>query len=325
MNSHTLKLTALCLTAVFVGGATATADEIRYGLWAKEGEAQYEGALEFKRVVEEGSDHTVTIYPGNQLGTPREMIAQLALGTTQVMASGDPGIKEIEYLALPYLMKGMANYEAVINSDIGASWNDKLINERRIRLLGFMPRSPRQISANKVINTMADLKGLKLRAPERDYYVQSLSALGANPTPMAFKEVYTALQTGVVDGQENPIETIYAQKFYEVQDGVAMIDYIVKPAYVMISESFWSGLSDDDRALMQKANDASTAKILELLPDQEKNFIEEMEAAGVTITYPDKAEFIEATQGVRESLGKEVWGEDTYDQIVEIGQQDMGS
>ena len=323
MKTRTLKLTALCLTAAFVSGSAAIADEIRYGLWAKEGEAQYEGAVEFKRVVEEGSDHTVTIYPGNQLGTPREMIAQLALGTTQVMASGDPGIKEIEYLALPYLMKGMANYENVISSDIGAAWNDKLINERRIRLLGFQPRSPRQISANTVINTMADLDGLKLRAPERDYYVQSLSALGANPTPMAFKEVYTALQTGVVDGQENPIETIYAQKFYEVQKGVAMIDYIVKPAYVMISESFWSTLSDEDKALMQKANDASTAKVLELLPDQEKKFISEMEAAGVTVTYPDKAEFIEATQGVRDSLGKGIWGDETYAKIVEIGQQDM--
>jgi len=324
MKTPTMAFAAMVATAALVGGSAAvSADEIRYGLWAKEGEAQYAGAVEFKRVVEEGSDHTVTIYPGNQLGTPREMIAQLALGTTQVMASGDPGIKEIEYLALPYLMKGMANYEAVIGSDIGTAWNDKLINQRRIRLLGFMPRSPRQISANTVINTMADLEGLKLRAPERDYYVQSLAALGANPTPMAFKEVYTALQTGVVDGQENPIETIYAQKFYEVQDGVAMVDYIVKPAYVMISESFWSGLSDEDKALMQKANDASTAKILELLPDQEKNYIAEMEAAGVTVTYPDKAEFIAATEGVRQSLGKEVWGDELYEKIVEIGQKDL--
>lgn len=300
---------------------TAGAEEIRYGLWAAEGEAQYEGAAEFKRVVEENSDHTVTIYPSNQLGTPREMIAQLALGTTQVMASGDPGIKEIEYLALPYLMDSMEDYRAVIESDIGADWNEKLTNERQIRLLGFMPRSPRQISANKVINTMSDLEGLKLRAPERDYYVESLAALGANPTPMAFKEVYTALQTGVVDGQENPIETIYAQKFHEVQDGVAMVDYIVKPAYVMISENFWNGLSEDDQELLKRANAASTEKILELLPEQEKRFIEEMEAAGVTITYPDKSEFIEATQPVRDKLGTEVWGEETYGRIQEMARQ----
>ncbi|WMS43500.1 TRAP transporter substrate-binding protein [Acuticoccus sp. MNP-M23] len=323
MKHFTLKLTALAMVATFAGSAAATADEIRYGLWAKEGEAQYEGAVEFKRVVEEGSDHTVTIFPANQLGTPREMIAQLALGTTQVMASGDPGIKEIEYLALPYLMKDMANYEAVIGSDVGAAWNDKLINERQIRLLGFMPRNPRQISANKPINAMADLEGLKLRAPERDYYVKSLAALGANPTPMAFKEVYTALQTGVVDGQENPIETIYAQKFYEVQKGVAMVDYIVKPAYVMVGESFWSGLSDDDKALLQEANDASTTRVLELLPEQQKQYIADMEAAGVAITYPDKAEWVEATQAVRDELGTEVWGEADYKTIAEMGQKDM--
>ena len=323
MTTLTRNVAALGLSALLLGAGAAEAAEIRYGLWAKQGEAQYEGALEFKRIVEAGSDHTVTIYPGNQLGTPREMIAQLALGTTQIMASGDPGIKEIEYLALPYLMKSMANYEAVMGSEIGADWNDKLIDDRRIRLLGFMPRSPRQISADVVIDSMADLEGLKLRAPERDYYVQSLAALGANPTPMAFKEVYTALQTGVVDGQENPIETIYAQKFYEVQDGVAMVDYIVKPAYVMVSEPFWQDLSEDDQAVLREANEASTAKVLDLLPAQEEAIIAEMEAAGVTVTYPDKEEFIEATQSVRDNLGTEVWGEETYRTIVELGQEDL--
>jgi tripartite ATP-independent transporter DctP family solute receptor len=323
MTWNNFKIGTASVLALAVSAAGVTAAEIRYGLWAAEGEAQYVGAQEFKRVVEEGSDHTVTIFPSNQLGTPREMIAQLALGSTQVMASGDPGIKEVEYLALPYLMRSLDNHMAVMNSDIGAQWNEKLVNERQIRLLGFMPRSPRQISANTPIERMEDLAGLKLRAPERDYYVQSLAALGANPTPMAFKEVYTALQTGVVDGQENPIETIYAQKFYEVQEGVAMVDYIIKPAYVMVSETFWNSLSDDDKALLQRANEASTKKVLELLPEQEQRFIAEMEAAGVAITYPDKQPFIEATQPVRDRLGTEVWGEDLYRQIAEIGQREM--
>lgn len=323
MKPHHAMLASLTAFGIVTGTLAVQAEEIRYGLWAKEGEAQYEGALEFKRVVEENSDHTVTIYPGNQLGTPREMIAQLALGTTQLMASGDPGIKEIEYLALPYLMKDMANYQAVVESEIGADWNDKLINERQIRLLGFMPRSPRQISANVVINSMSDLKGLKLRAPERDYYVKSLAALGANPTPMAFKEVYTALQTGVVDGQENPIETIYAQKFYEVQKGVAMVDYIVKPAYVMIGESFWSSLDDEEKQLMRDAHAASVSRVNELLPQQQEKYIAEMEAAGVAVTRPDKDEFIEATQSVRDELGTEVWGAEAYGRIVEIGQKDL--
>jgi tripartite ATP-independent transporter DctP family solute receptor len=326
MHRRTL-LTAAMASATLLGLAqTAVAQtEVRYGHWAKEGEAQYDAVVKFKEVVEAKSNgrFEVKIYPGNQLGEPREMLAQLALGDTQIMASGDPGIKEVEYLALPYLMKGLGNYVAIIDSEIGEQWNDKLVGERQVRLLGFLPRSPRQISTNKPINTMADLAGLKLRAPERDYYVESLTALGAKPTPMAFNEVYTALQTGVVDGQENPIETIYASKFYEVQKAVAMVDYIDKPAYVMIGEPFWSGLSEEDRAIFQEAQAESQRLVQELLPVQEKELIAKMEEAGITFTYPDKAEFIQATQPVRDKLGTEIWGEELYKRIVEIGQQDM--
>ncbi len=314
--------------AVFAMGITAAqaADiDVRYGLWAKEGEAQHTGVVKFKEMVEAESKGriAVTIYPGNQLGTPREMMTQLALDSTQIVASGDPGIKEIEYLALPYLMKGINNYAAVISSPIGDEWNKKLIAQKQIRLLGFLPRSPRQISANKVINSMADLEGLKLRAPQRDYYVESLAALGAKPTPMAFKEVYTALQTGVVDGQENPIETIYAQKFFEVQKSVAMVDYIDKPAYVMIGEAFWNRLSDADKALINKAQAASQKVVEELMPGQKVQYIEKMKASGVTITYPDKKPFIEATQKVRDKLGTKMWGADLYKKIVEIGKATM--
>ncbi|ATI44003.1 transporter (plasmid) [Pacificitalea manganoxidans] len=314
-----MKKLAIAAALLTTTALAAQADEIRYATWAQPGEAPYAGAEKFKEVVEANSDHTVTIFPGDQLGKPKEVYSQMALGSTQILASGDPGLKEIEYLALPYLMSDIAKYKEVLDTDFGQEWNQRLVDEHMVRLLGFMPRSPRQISANKVINTIDDLKGLKLRAPERDYYVKSLSALGANPTPMAFAEVYTALQTGIVDGQENPIETIYAQKFHEVQDGVAMVDYIVKPAYVTISESFWQGLSEDDRALMTRANDESTKVIEAALPQEQETILAEMEAAGVTVTYPDKAPFIEATQSVRDELGTAIWGDEIYTQIVEIG------
>ncbi|WP_010140007.1 TRAP transporter substrate-binding protein DctP, partial [Oceanicola sp. S124] len=183
----------LSIAAVLLAGTTlaAQADEIRYATWAQPGEAPYAGAMKFKEVVEANSDHTVTIFPGDQLGKPKEVYSQMALGSTQILASGDPGMKEIEYLALPYLMSSLENYATVLGTDFGQDWNQRLVNERMVRLIGFMPRSPRQISANKVINGIGDLSGLKLRAPERDYYVKSLAALGANPTPMAFAEVYT--------------------------------------------------------------------------------------------------------------------------------------
>lgn len=320
----TASLVAIGMSMGIVTAAHAQTD-IRYSTWANPGEAQYEGAKEFKRVVEEKSNgrYKVTIYGGEQLGTPRELFSQLALGITQISASGDPGTKKIEYLALPFLMKGLKNYEAALDTDFGRKWNQELIEQRGLRLLGFTPRNPREISANVEINSIDDLKGLKLRAPERDYYVESLSALGANPTPMAFGEVYTGLQSGVVDGQENPIETIYSAKFYEVQKSIAMVDYIKKPAYVMISDAFWEGLSDADKALMKEAHEASIKVVDKLLPKQTEKMIDEMKAAGITFTHPDIKPFIEATQKVRDELGTKVWGTDIYKQIAKIGQKDL--
>lgn len=314
--------TKLLFTAFFLTSTgIATADEIRYATWAQPGEAPYAGAEKFKEIVEANSDHTVTIFASEQLGKPKEVFSQMALGSTQIQASGDPGINEIEYLSLPYLLDSTDDYAAVLETDFGQEWNQKLVDDYRVRMLGFMPRSPRQISANRVINSLDDLRGLKIRAPERDYYVQSISALGASPTPMAFAEVYTALQTGIVDGQENPLETIYAQKFFEVQDGIAMVDYIVKPAFVTIAESFWQGLSEDDQALIVRATKESSQLVADMLPAEQDGMIAEMEASGVTVTHPDKAPFIEATQSVRDTLGAQVWGEDVYQQIVEIGRK----
>lgn len=328
MRKRVVLITALAVLMILgigMGSASAKTKELRYGLWAKPGEAQYDASMKFKEVLEKESGGTikVMVYPGNQLGTPREMLAQLALNTTQICASGDPGIKEVEYLALPYLMKSIKNYSAILNSPIGDEWNKKLVNKRKVRFLGFLPRSPRQISANKVINTMDDLKGLKLRVPERDYYVKSISAFGAKPTPMAFKEVYTSLHTGIVDGQENPVETIYAQKFYEVQKSIAMIDYIDKPAYVMIGEKFWQSLSAQEREWVVKAQKASEAVVLDLLPKVQATLIEKMKKSGIIFTFPDKKPFMEATQKVRDELGKKMWGEELYKKIVEIGSKDL--
>lgn len=326
IRSIASAIVAVAITLAFgVAPTTAAPIDVRYSLWAKPGEAQHTATLKFAEVLEKESNgkFKVTVYPGNQLGTPKEMLAQLALNITQIEASGDPGLKEMEMLALPYLMNDMANYTSIIASPVGKTWNERLIKERKVRLLGILPRSPRQISANKVINGVADLKGMKIRVPERDYYVQSFIAFGAKPTPMAFKEVYTSLQTGVVDGQENPIETIWAMKFHEVQKSVAIVDYIKKPAWVKISEPFWQTLSTQDRELFQRAQRASEAVVKELLGKQQKELIAKMEAAGLVITHPDQEEFRRATQIVRDTLGRKTWGEALYKQIVEIGKKKL--
>lgn len=315
----------LIVTAVSVFAVSAYAETVvRYSTWAKEGQAQLVGAEAFKETIEllSNSKFKVEIYPGFQLGSPREVHTQLALNTTQIMASGDPGMKEVEYLALPFLMKNLARYEKVIATDFGQEWMERLVKERQMRFLDIIPRSPRQISSNHAINSVADVEGFELRTPTRDYYVESFKALGATPTPLPFKELYTALQSGLVTGQENPLETIYGSKFYEVQSHIAMVNYIHKPGYVMISEIFWQGLSDTEKQWFKQAAKDQRDATNEVIDNNTNALIQAMKKEGVTFTYPDKAEFKKALWGVTERLGKDRWGDEIYEKIVAIGQAD---
>lgn len=293
---------------------------ISYSTWASDGEAAYEGMEKFKEIVENESDGNITVnlFPSNQLGKTEEQMEQLALNTIQMMSSGNPGIKQLEYLALPYLMDSMDEWNTVLNSEIGAQWNEQLLEEKGIINIGFLPRSPRIVSVNAEINTPADFAGLKLRVPERDYYVETFKAFGANPTPMDFGEVYSALQTGVVSGQENPIETIYAAGFHEIQDYLIITNHIVKPAFVSTNQEFLDSLSPEYKELILSAVEEGQKHAEEIMNAQSKDLEAEMEAAGMTIIRPDLKLFVEITQGVRDTLGTKVWGEETYQAILDM-------
>ncbi|MBN8201434.1 TRAP transporter substrate-binding protein [Bacillus sp. NTK034] len=299
--------------------------EISYSTWANPGEPAYLGMEKFKEIVEEKTDGKITVelFPGNQLGSTEEQMEQVKLGTIQMMSSGNPGLDEIEYLSLPYLMKSNAHWMNVLESDIGQEWNEKLVSEMGIRNIGILPRGPRVISANKEIQTPDDMKGLKLRSPERDYYVQTFEALQANPTPMDFGEVYSGLQTGVVDGQENPLETFYASGFQEVQEYVILSNHMYKPAFVTINDQFFQDLSEEYQKVLVDAAEESEAYTDEKLEESEQTMRDEIEKAGVTFVEPDVDLFIESTQKVRDTLGVKTWGEEVYQQIVEMGQADL--
>lgn len=318
----------LALLLVMAGCSDSKGDKeysISYSTWANPGEPAYKGMEKFKEIVEEKTDGDITVelFAGNQLGTTEEQNEQVKLGTIEMMSSGDPGMKEIEYLSLPYLMESNEHWVNVLESDIGQKWNDALKEEMGLLNIGILPRGPRVISTNKEVNTPEDLKGLKLRAPTRDYYVKTFEALGANPTPMDFGEVYSGLQTGVVDGQENPLETFYSAGFQEVQDYIINSNHMYKPAFVTINNDFFEGLPEDYQEIILDAAVESQEYADEELKSSEESMIEELEEVGITFVDPDIEKFKEATQSVRDELGKELWGEEDYQKIVEMGQEDL--
>ncbi|WP_422122385.1 TRAP transporter substrate-binding protein [Planococcus sp. X10-3] len=317
-----------CSTGDEEGSGSTTEGEtfdISYSTWANPGEPAFEGMERFKEIVEEETDGNVSIeiFPANQLGSTAEQMEQVRLGSIEMMSSGDPGLDEIEYLSLPYLMESNAHWMHVLESEIGEEWNEKLVEEMGVRTIGILPRGPRVISSNQAITNLDDMAGFKIRAPARDYYVQTFEALGASPTPMDFGELYSALQTGIVDGQENPLETIYAGGFHEVQDFIILSNHMYKPSFVSINDEFFNSLPEEYQQVMLDAAVESEQFTQEKLDESEQTMREEIETAGVEFIEPDIEAFREATQSVRDSLGTDVWGQEVYDQVVEMGTADL--
>lgn len=162
------------------------------------------------------------------------------------------------------------------------------------------------------------MKNMKIRVPERDYYVETFKALGTNPTPMDMGEVYSAMQTGVVDGQENPIETIVSYGFQNVNKYLVMSNHIVKPAFVMINNDFFNSLSEENQKLILDASTQAREYATEYMETAMEKDRQTCVDAGMIVCEPNLDEFVEATQSVRDTLGVKVWGEEGYAEIKKI-------
>ena len=296
--------------------------QIKYSTWANDGEAAYEGMKMFKQYIEEDSDGVIEVllYPGDQAGTTDEQVEQVSMNQLQMMSSGDPGIVEIEYLCLPYLFDGLDKYTEFLESELGQQYAQKSIDERNTRIIDTLPRSPRIISCNLPIYTLADMKGLKLRAPSKDYYVDTFTALGANPTTMGMSEIYSAMQTHVVEGQENPIETIVSYGFQNVNQYLIMSNHIIKPAFVLINNDFFTGLPEEYQEMIVDCCARARAYAEEYMEEAMDRDLQTCIDAGMEVIEPDLTEWIEATQSVRDNLGVKTWGEEGYAFIKQIAE-----
>ena len=255
--------------------------EISFSTWANEGEPAYVGMERFKEIVEEETDYQVSLFPANQLGSTAEQMEQVMMGSIEMMSSGDPGKEEIEMLSLPYLMDSNAHWRHVLESEIGQEWNEQLKEEQGLINIGTLPRGPRIISANTEINTPDDLAGMNIRAPERDYYVETFRALGASPTPVDFGELYSAIDTGIVEAQENPLETIVSAGFMEIQSHISLTNHMYKPAFITVNNDFFESLTEEEQDVFYEAALEADEVAGELLIEEEEETLQELEEDGI--------------------------------------------
>ncbi|WP_411954299.1 TRAP transporter substrate-binding protein [Alkalibacillus sp. S2W] len=285
---------------------------------------QYQIAAEkFKELVEEKTDGSVTIeIHGNAtLGSEGEAVEQVmdgSVGMTTVAADSSFAntVEEMNVFGIPYLFENEEHVYSVLDGEIGQDLLDKT-SEYDMKGLGYWEVGFRHLTNNKrEINQPEDVEGLKIRVQPSDVWEEHMSALGAEPTPVDFNELYSALDQGVVDGQENPLPTIDSMKFYEVQDHVALTSHTYSPAIVVMNQGVFDGLSDEQQTAVQEAVTETTEYHRETLAEKEDEIKQKLKDNGVTITEPNREAFREATKDVKEAVSDRV-PEDLINRIEE--------
>ncbi|MBF0166739.1 MAG: TRAP transporter substrate-binding protein [Alphaproteobacteria bacterium] len=249
------------------------------------------GAEFFKKLAEERTKGAVKVevYPNSQLYKDKEEMEALQLGAVQMLAPslakfGPLGVKEFEAFDLPYILPSKDALRAVTEGPVGQSLLKKL-ETKGIIGLGFWDNGFKIMSANKPLHTPDDFKGQKLRIQSSKVLEAQMKALGALPQVMAFSEVYQALQTGVVDGTENPPSNMFTQKMHEVQKHATMSNHGYLGYAVIVNKKFWEGLPPDIRATLEGAMNESTRFANAIAETENADAVAAMKASGKTTFY----------------------------------------
>jgi len=254
------------------------------------------------------------IYPSEQLGSERECIEQLQIGALDMTKTSssplESFIPQVKVLGLPYLFRDSEHYWRVLHGPVG---KELLAAGQSVGLKGlcFYDAGARSFyTRNRLVNTPADLAGMKIRVQKSNMAIKMIEAMGASATPIDWGELYTSLQQGVVDGAENNPPSFYTSLHYEICKYYILDEHTRPPDVLLISTMVWNKLSPEFQAILQQAADESVAFQRQLWAEKEKENLHQVEKAGVTIIRPDKKPFRDAV--------KSMWSEFEGTQIGEL-------
>lgn len=289
---------------------------LKLGYSTNEEDPRALAAAQFKAEVEEKTDGTVTVelYPSGQLGGDAALIEAIALdsGTVDITVSDASNFATYEpkmgISALPFQFSNFEDAWAFMDSDIEAEAEALLISHN-MRVLAHYDNGFRCVTTSKAaVEKPEDMANMLIRTPENPVIMATMKALGANPQPLAFSELYMALQQGTYDAQENPIPVIYNNNLYEVQKHLSITNHIYSGMCFTISESTWNKMSESQQEIVKTAAVSSQEYNRELNKKQTEELLSKLEENGMTITNPDLAPFVEATSSVAEEL-KDTYGD----------------
>ena len=258
----------------------------------------------FAKYVEEqsGGAVQVDIYAAEQLGSNSEMAEMIEMGSldAMMMPQGQEATlaPKINTLGLPFLFSDYESVYKVLDSEIGDELVADLADHNMIQLAYWENGLRQTTNSKKPINSAADFKGLKIRTPEDAMTIAIFTALGASPSPLAFSELYLALQQGTFDGQENPISNIHANNFQDVQKYLAMTNHKYECKNMIFSLTSWNKYPEDVQNLLKEAAKIYGDEHRKAIVDSQETMLKELEEAGMEVTYPDIADLQAATASV---------------------------
>lgn len=307
------KSLAAGLAGMLLAGSALAADvTLKLGHLANEDNIWHKAAVKFGEEVKALSDGRVEveIYPNESLGKEIDLINGMQLGTADMTISGESlqnWAPKAALLAVPYAYKSLEHMDSVASGDIGQEIEAQIIEKAQVRPIAYFARGPRNLTSNRPIASPDDLDGLKMRVPNVPLFVGVWKALGAQPTPMAFSEVFTSLQNGTIDAQENPLALIKSANFNEVQKYVNKTEHVRSWIYLVISELTWSKLSDADKAAVTEAAKRAQAYERELFLEDEGKLVQELQDKGMTFVDVDGAAFAaKAKDAVLANVSEEI-------------------
>jgi tripartite ATP-independent transporter DctP family solute receptor len=269
--------------------------------------AYNEGAREFARLVKEGTggEIDIRIYPGGQLGSgEREIVEGLQVGTIDLVVTSTGPLSnfcpDMGVVDLPFLFLDYEHVDKVLDGELGRELLDGL-EAAQLKGLAFMENGFRNFTNSvRPLRSPADFKGLKFRTMENPVHLASVRALGAQAVPMSWGEVYTSLQTGVIDGQENPVAVIHDFKLNEVQKYMSLTGHFYSPAPLIMSLKKFQSLKPEWQDLFLKAAAEAARFERKVIRENEQDQIEDLKSWGMEIITVDKEPFVKAEQVVYE-------------------------
>ncbi len=315
---------ALVAAALFIAGAcvvpAAAQTKLKWAHVYETAEPYHTDAVWAAEEIKKRTSgrYEIGVFAASQLGNENQINEGLGLGTVDIIYTGTSFAgsihKPLAISGAPFMLRDFAHWKAYRESklfrDIAKGYEDKT----RHKVVALTYYGERMVTANKEIKKPEDMKGMKLRVPPAPLYLMLAKSVGANATPIAFAEVYLALQQKTVDGQENPLPTIMAKKFYEVQTHVMLTGHITESLLTIVGTHVWAKLSDADKKVFEEVLMQAAAKASDQIRESEQKIADELRKLGKTVVTVDREAFRQAAVALHNDAAAGAgWSKAEYD------------